>query len=591
MSHNTVQEVRNYLKADRVLIYCLNRDSEGIIAESVGQQWTSLMGQYLHDPCLHEVKFFNSPNPIQNITDIEQETLDPCYVQMLRESEVRGNLVISITQDNEIWGYLIAQQCANSRQWQADEINLLKKLSEQVAIAIQQAELYQQSQIELEQREKLTAQLHYEARHDQLTGLANRSLLMDRLRHTFQVYKRHDIEKHSRFALLFLDLNRFKIINDTLGHEAGDQVLITVAERLQNSLREMDTVGRLGGDEFIVIIEDINGEEDAIEVANRIHQSFAPPAYINSENIYLSTSMGIVMDSPDYSYPEEMLRDADVAMYEAKRNQLKYAIFDPRMQASVTEEWQLEAALREAIKQEQFILHYQPIFHLETGEIRGIEALIRWQHPQKGLMFPDDFIAIAKQAKLMPEIEFWALQKACSQRKDWQTNYPLHISISPHLFYQEGCRQKLQEILETVGEEASFLKLEITEEILLEKRQLALTILEELKSLGIRICLDGFGVGYSSLSSLNQFPIHCVKLDQSLMTNLDHEEHNRQIIKAISHLCHSFKIGAIVTGVETNTQKMTIKECGYELAQGFHFCQPLSAEEMTAFLATKPALS
>lgn len=329
---STVQEVRDFLTTDRVLLYGLWENSGRVIAESVETGWTSLLAKNLYDPCLSEVTasrlYFL--DYIQNISDVDQDVnLQPCYRQMLREYEVKANLVIPIFQNQQIWGFLIAQECANSRQWQPEEIEMLQKLSEQVAIAIQQAELYQQSQTELRQREKLATQLRHKAMHDGLTQLPNRHLLKDRLHYIFQVYRQREKQSQSYFALLFLDLNDFKMINDRLGHDAGDQVLITIAKRLQDCLREKDTVSRLGGDEFVVILEGIHTQDDAIEVANRIHEAFAPPTEVYGEQIHLSTSIGIVLNHQRYVDATQMLRDADTAMYEAKQNQLPYVVFNP----------------------------------------------------------------------------------------------------------------------------------------------------------------------------------------------------------------------------------------------------------------------
>ena len=596
---STVGEVRNYLKADRVLVHSLQENSGKIIAESVTEGWTSLRGKQLNEPCLPNNSSSVICFQVQKVNDVDQDDLHPCYAEMLRENEVRSNLAIPIFQDNEIWGFLIAQQCAYTRQWKEEEINFLRKLSQQVAIAIQQAQLYEQTQAELRKREQLATQLRHEAMHDKLTQLPNRSLLMDRLQHVFQVYHRRETQQDFRFALLFLDLNRFKIINDTLGHDAGDQLLITVAERLQGCLREMDTISRLGGDEFVVIVEGINTEEDAVEVANRIHEALTPSVNLNGQEVYIGTSIGIVMDDSRYSYPEEMLRDADIAMYEAKRNHLKYAVFDASMEISLSETLQLEAELRKALEKDQFVWYYQPIFDLENGAIKGFEALLRWKHPKKGLMKPIEFISVAEEAGLINEIELWTLEKACLQLKQWQTEFSslqdasVHINISSNQFHQEDFPKLVKKQLETVGLEAHCLKLEITETILVEKQDLSQKVLNELEALGIKICLDDFGVGYSSLSYLNQFPIHEIKLDPSLIIDLEVGEtrnKTQKLLKGISGLCRNLDIGAIAEGVETESQKLVLGVCGYEVAQGFYFCKPLSAEEMTAYLRDRAAV-
>ncbi|AFZ45909.1 diguanylate cyclase with PAS/PAC and GAF sensors [Halothece sp. PCC 7418] len=332
----TVQEIRDYLQADRVLIYRIKGEAAKVIAESVEEGCISILNKEINDPCLQSPYYLSrfQEGYIQKIADIDQADLEPCHRVMLRSYEVKANLVLGILQEEQVWGFLIAQHCHESREWQGGEVTFLQRLSEQVSIAIQQSELYEQVNLELQEKRELAEQLHFQAMHDALTQLPNRSLLMDRLQHTFQIYRRRSTEDEIHFSLLFLDLNDFKQVNDTLGHDAGDELLVTVANRLQRCLREMDTVARLGGDEFVVIIEDITGESDAIEVANRIHSAFAEPTYLNGEVVNISSSIGIVLDRPDYNYPEEMLRDADIAMYEAKQNHLKYFVFRSSMEIS-----------------------------------------------------------------------------------------------------------------------------------------------------------------------------------------------------------------------------------------------------------------
>lgn len=598
--NTTVTEVKTFLKTDRVVIYSVMENSGEVIAEAVENHWKSLYGKKINDPCLNQVSQMFSAGYTQAISDVNNPAIVHCYAKMLRENQVQANLVVPIYQDDELWGFLIAQQCSHPRQWEKDEILFLENLSEQVGIAIQQAQLYQQTQTELLKREEMATQLHHEAMHDGLTQLPNRTLLMDRLQHVFQLYRRYNTEESFHFALLFLDLNRFKVINDTLGHDAGDQILITAAERLQSCLREMDTVSRLGGDEFVVILEDISGTEDAIEVANRIQETFAIPTYIYGQEIRLSTSIGIVMDHPDYVYPEEMLRDADVAMYEAKKNNLKYVVFSSSMQTTVAEDWQLETDLREALEKQQLILYYQPIFDLRSQKIQGFEAIMHWHHPEKGWIEPSQFFAKAEQLGLVEEIELWSLQQVCSQFKAWQDDFiflkdsSIHINISLNCFHQEEFTKQVQETLEKTDLASHALKLEITEMILMEEEETAQKVLEDLEALGVKICLDDFGVGYSSLSYLSQFPIHELKIDNSLIQEIDTEaigKKNRKILKAIASLCNNLNISAIAAGVETQDQNLILSLCGYKTAQGDYFCQPLPASEMTTFLQQLPAQS
>ncbi len=599
--NTTVTEVRTFLKTDRVVVYRVMQNSGEIIAEAVGNDWKSLYGKTFNDPCFNQLSQMFPAGYSQSISDVNDPAIVHCYAKMLRENQVQANLAIPISQEEKLWGFLIAQQCSYPRQWQQEEIKFLENLSEQVEIAIQQAQLYQQTQTELLKREELATELHHRAMHDGLTQLPNRTLLLDRLQHVFQLYHRYNDEDHSfYFALLFLDLNRFKIINDTLGHDAGDQILITAAERLQSCLREMDTVSRLGGDEFVVILENLNGEENAIEVANRIQESFAVPTSVYGQEIRLSTSIGIVMDNPDYVYPEEMLRDADVAMYEAKKNQLSYVVFRASMQTTVAEDWQLETDLRRALEQKQLSLYYQPIFDLRSQKIQGFEAFMRWHHPEKGWIEPNQLLATAEQLGLMEEIELWSLKEACSQFKAWQEDFlflkdtSIHVNISVNYFYQKELAKQVQETLDQIGLASQALKLEITENILMEKEETVPSVLEDLEALGVKICLDNFGVGYSSLSYLSQFPIHELKIDNRLIREIDTEEigkRNRQIVKAIASLCNNLNISAIAEGVEIQDQSLILIICGYQTAQGPYFCQPLPPEDMTTFLTELPAQS
>ncbi len=591
----TVQEVQNFLKGDRVLIYSLWENPGKIIAEAVQEPWHSLAGEAVYDPCI--MQFPNDARDccqiIQQIPDIEQANLHACYRQMLRKYQVRANLVIPIIQENTRWGFLIVQQCDSPRQWQPGEIHLLQKLSEQVGIAIKQAELYQQAQNELQQREELAERLQYQARHDALTELPNRSSLMDRLNYLFQYYHQCNHSQKAGFALLFLDLNGFKAVNDTLGHEAGDELLINVAHRLKDCLRGTDTVGRLGGDEFIIILEGLTNENTAIEVAERIHQTLLPPTLINGQEVRISSSIGIVMDHSNYQYPEQMLRDADIAMYEAKQKELKYVVFHPDMQTNIAEVVQLESDLRYAIQRDELVLYYQPIFHLGTYDIQGFEVLLRWHHPQKGLIPPKTFIPIAEKAGLINEIELWTLQQACYQFKDWLSQFPqldntyIQINLSPKQFQIPNFAKQVKQVLEEVSLDGHFLTLELTEKVFLENQDCAIATLKEISQSGIKISLDQFGAGYSSLQCLHQCPISTIKVDQSLIWDINHTEVgkiNEQILKAIVNLCHCFEINAIAAGVESQQQNQSLLYCGFYLAQGFSFCPPLSGLEMTNFL-------
>ncbi|PNW54741.1 UNVERIFIED_CONTAM: hypothetical protein BEN50_00985 [Euhalothece sp. KZN 001] len=568
-------------------MHSLQENSGKIIAESVTEGWTSLRGKQLNDPCLpnnsSSVIYFQ----VQKVNDVNQDDLHPCYAEMLRENEVRSNLAIPIFQDNEIWGFLIAQQCAYTRQWKEEEINFLKKLSQQVAIAVQQAQLYEQTQIELLKREQLATQLRHEAMHDKLTQLPNRSLLMDRLQHVFQVYRREK-QNTFRFALLFLDLNRFKVINDTLGHDAGDELLITVAERLQGCLREMDTISRLGGDEFVVIVEGINTEEDAVEVANRIHDALAPSIRLNGQEVYIGTSIGIVMDDSRYSYPEEMLRDADIAMYEAKRNHLKYAVFEPKMRDKIKSQLQLDQALQQAISNQELSVAYQPIVALPTNQVIGFECLLRWYNQEKeNWISPHRFIQIAERTELIKEIGEWVLIQACQQLQAWQERFTnreitVSVNVSPKQLQDEMLVDQVKKAIESYQINPNCLRLEVTETAILEAN--AKSILEDLKAIGVKLYLDDFGIGESSLSRLYQLPLDVIKIDKAFVLGIPENRRKSAIVRTIITLADNLELDLIAEGVETEIQSQSLLEWGCQKGQGFLFSQPISASEATEMI-------
>jgi diguanylate cyclase (GGDEF)-like protein len=456
---------------------------------------------------------------------------------------------------------------------------------------------------DITQLKRVQEQLQYDALHDGLTGLANRNLLMDRLHHAIV---RHQRQANKFFALLFLDLDRFKVINDSLGHFLGDELLKAVARRLEQSQRAEDTVARLGGDEFVVLLEELVDIEDAIKVARRIHEALKPAIMLDRHEVFVSASIGIATGSfQTHTSPEqvvELLRNADTAMYRAKaRGQGYYEIFDPSMHAHILDRLRLENDLRRAIAflestasdRQEFIVYYQPIVCLSSRQIHGFEALLRWQHPERGLIPPTEFIPIAEEAGVIVSLDRWVLRTACQQLRVWEQQFPallpltMSVNLSGNHFSQAGLIEFIDEILQETNLNGGALKLEITESVLIQNTEAAAAILRKLKSRNIHVHLDDFGTGYSSLSYLHCFPFNALKIDRSFVKQLGvkiESEENSEIIKAIINLGLTLRMNVIAEGVETKEQLLQLKSLSCPYGQGYLFSEPIASDAVTAFL-------
>ncbi|NUN65415.1 EAL domain-containing protein [Pseudanabaena biceps] len=541
--------------------------------------------------------------------------LDPQICRVAQEHSVLSIMITPLIYQNNYLGGISLHQCDREHNWSENEMSLVKAITDQCAIAIHQAELYQSVQNELKERKKMEDQLRHDAFHDALTGLPNRALFLDRLSHALHLSRRrsHLIATHNlndetssppidssylseQFGVLFLDLDRFKMINDSLGHLAGDKLLKCVANRLIECLRTGDTVARLGGDEFVMLLEDVTDVNDVIEVAQRIQKSLKVPILIDSNEIFVSTSIGIALNSDEYSQPDQLLRDADIAMYRAKdQGRDRYEVFNPVMHTEALKKLRLENDLRRAIERNEFRLQYQPIVSLKSRHILGFEALIRWQHPEKGLVYPSEFIAFAEDVGLIVEIDLWVLREACMQLRTWQNLFPhaqnlvMNVNLSARQFTQSDLTSQIEQILRQANLDNICLKIEITERILIEKTSLATKILTELSDLQIHTCIDDFGTGYSSLSYLHRFPIHTLKIDRSFILRLDneYEGNNGEIVKAIIDLAINLGLNVVAEGVETAYQLEFLKSNNCHAGQGFYLFQPLNADAIAELLKTK----
>lgn len=447
-----------------------------------------------------------------------------------------------------------------------------------------------QLQTEIEVRKRAEEQLAHDALHDALTQLPNRVLLMERLRHALDLAKRN--EKY-RFFVLFLDFDQFKIVNDSLGHTVGDQLLIEISRRLRTCLRPGDTVARLGGDEFVVILEDLEGIHDATSTTNYIQQELKRAFVLERHEIIVSASIGVVNHVRTYDEPEEILRDADIAMYRAKAlGKDRCEIFTLNMREQVITRLELENDLRNALEQSQLQLYYQPIIDLQSNEVTGFEALLRWHHPQRGLVSPAEFVPIAEETGLILPIGLWVLTEACRQIQVWQERFPkkppltISVNISAKQFSAPGFIEQIEAILRQAVLDTNTLKLEITEGVYLNRSEEVDAIFKKLHSLGIQFHIDDFGTGYSSLSYLQYFPIQTVKIDQAFVNRIDDRDNNRDIVRTITAMAHDLGMETVAEGIETIEQLNYLKKLGCNYGQGFLLGRPLDREGTEKLLKT-----
>lgn len=471
-----------------------------------------------------------------------------------------------------------------------------KQAVERLNTELEKRVLERTVQLELEVRERQQAQekLLHLALHDPLTGLPNRMWLMERLS---QELERSKKDSQYKFALLFLDGDRFKLINDSLGHSVGDRLLVAVAERLRSTLPSKCHIARLGGDEFTVLIESLDSILHAQDIAQHLIDSLVHPFQLDQQRLYFNVSIGISVSDRSYDEPTQLLRDADIAMYEAKASrQGGYKIFDGVMRQRTIERMQLETDLQQAIARNQLYLNYQPIIDLATGQLAGLEALVRWYHHQKGFISPSQFIPIAEEIGLITTIDLWVLQQACQQMVQWQkcffkyqplaTSLPfkMAVNLSAKQFSQWSLIDRLDAVLEQTGVDPKTLKLEITETALLDSPHTAQMLLKEIQSRQIQLAIDDFGIGYSSLSYLHQFPVHTLKIDQSFVRKLDSDDSIEPIIRAMIDLAHNLNMIVIAEGIEEDFQRIKLKEFGCDLGQGYFFAKPLSVKHATTFI-------
>ena len=434
---------------------------------------------------------------------------------------------------------------------------------------------------DLTERKALEERVHYQALHDPLTDLPNRRLFMDRLGQAL----RRTMRSHHQVAVLFMDLDGFKVINDSLGHEVGDLLLTVVAQRLGRCLRPEDTLARFGGDEFVVLIEALDDPAQAVQVAERITEELRKPFIIEARDLYVLASIGISLGDARTHDPDDLLREADTAMYRAKDEGGDFRVFNPAMYERAFTRLEVENDLRRAIEQEEFVVHYQPMVDLETGELWGMEALVRWDHPERGLLEPSEFVPVAEQSGLVIPMGEQILREACFRAKEWQeenSRIPplvMSVNLSASQLSHLDLADTVESVLGETGLEGSRLILDVTETVYVKVLAGNTAMLDRLRGLGVRFSIDDFGTGYSSLSYLRRLPADAIKIDQSFVKGLGKVVEDTAVVRMIIELAHTLGLEVIAEGVETEEQATLLKEMGCDFAQGYHFSEPLPPEE------------
>ena len=435
---------------------------------------------------------------------------------------------------------------------------------------------------EIVERQELENQLLYMALHDPLTGLPNRALFMKRLEASLERVK---AEPGYLFAVLFLDCDRFKVINDSLGHLVGDELLIAIARRLEKCIKEVDTLARLGGDEFAILLENITEITMATQVAGNMIKELSSPFHLSRYEVFINASIGVTMSNIENEKPEYLLRNADTAMYRAKAlGKARYHVFDPAMHHQALQLLELENDLRRAIEREEFIVYYQPIVSLNNGKISGFEALIRWRHPSRGMVSPAQFIPIAEETGLITAIDSWILEQACHQLISWQQQLgneellTMSVNVSVWQFAQPNFVEKVVETLAKTKINPQNLKLEITESAIMENKESAKQILQQLKAQQIQLSIDDFGTGYSSLSYLHNFPVNALKIDQSFVNSMDEKPEKDGLVPGIISIAHTMGMSAIAEGIETTLQLEKLRNLNCDFGQGYLFSKPLDSK-------------
>jgi diguanylate cyclase (GGDEF)-like protein len=502
---------------------------------------------------------------------VEDYANSPIAIPEVVRSSLKAVMAIPVHENGAVVGCLTVGTYTGPREWDKPAQEILRAFAEHVSLALTDAR---------------TLEAMNEAFHDSLTGLASRALFQARMDRAFATAE----QENAGVAMLFVDLDRFKVVNDSLGHAAGDQLLVLAAERIKKCLRSADMAARLGGDEFAVLLPLVHGLDEAVPVARRILEAMREPFELNGKETFVSCSVGVAYSVAGGHDGQELMVSADLAMYQAKKQgKDRYEIFEPAMQAVFQAGLQMEADLRRAVVRHEFELRYQPIVHLKTGEITGLEALVRWQHPERGIIPPLDFIPLAEETGMIVPIGEWVLREACRQAARWnerRDGKPLSVSVnmSAVQLEQADLPEVVASALSNSGLPATSLVIELTESLLVDHRPSTLRQLEQIKSLGVRLAIDDFGTGYSSLAYLRRFPIDIIKIDKSFVDDVGDVPAAAALTLGIIQLGQALHLSTIAEGIEDAGQLSELTDGNCELGQGYYFAEPLNDEDMGELL-------
>jgi diguanylate cyclase (GGDEF)-like protein len=506
---------------------------------------------------------------------------------------VRSVLYIPLQAKDNPLGVLSVHNRRSEKIFSSSDETMMLSLADYASVALDNAMLYDRAQQEISERRRVEDQLRYDNMHDRLTGLMNRVAMLGRINLSLERLER---QPKQSFAVLFLDIDRFKDVNDSLGHLLGDQLIIATGQMLNHIVRPTDAVARLGGDEFVVLLEGITDMRDAVRVADRIQEELSETELLPGHNLFVSASIGIVqaLDARGnqlYSNPEDLLRDADIAMYRAKsQGRARYEIFDTAMRDSILRRMNLETDLRRAMAAQELVVYYQPVLGVSDGKLLGFEALVRWRHPERGLLLPGEFIQVAEETGLIIQIDRWVMREACRQVRDWQLSINgqetlrMSINLSGKQIAQPDLVSFISRVIEETGVPPELINLEITETTVMENHVRTVEILNALREVGVQIQVDDFGVGYSSLSYLSQFPLDALKIDKSFVSTMHQDETNMRIVQAIVMMTHGLGIKVVAEGVETAAQLKNLHEMGCEFVQGYLIAVPMDKDQARRLL-------
>ncbi|WP_350600992.1 EAL domain-containing protein [Pseudomonas sp. 65/3-MNA-CIBAN-0223] len=525
--------------------------------------------------------------------DTSRATLDSIRAALSKWEPIEVELINARKDGSKFWVQLSIVPVADERGWFTHWVSVQRDISErkEAELLALQAQADRDAKVALEtrllERERIEEELSYAAFHDDLTLLHNRAYLMSRLLSMFTASKPHYVPAAT---VLFLDLDRFKFVNDSLGHSAGDHLLKVVARRLESCIRGDDIFARIGGDEFAILLAGDETAPLAIELAQRIVSQLSQPVAIDGQDIFTSCSLGIVTTDASHETPEDLLRDADVAMYAAKKKgRGRWTIFDASMRKAAIDALLMQNALKQAIAREEFSVVYQPIYNVKTGEISGVEALVRWLHPELGHVPPDVFIPVAEDIGVIHELGHWVMQQACTELMRWKHEFPslrlhLNVNVSGTELIRPGYVAQVSNVLSTTGVCAHELQIEITESVFLHEPEMTASVLEGVRQLGIRVALDDFGTGYSSLGYIDRYPLDAIKIDRSFVSRMMSFDRSDAIIRSILSLGRTLNLAITAEGIETLAQLQRLKEMDCPFVQGYLFSPPVRAEELSTLL-------